>query len=308
MAINKGNFLRIRYKEYDVNLELRNKITLLRGDSATGKTKLVELIAAIDSLGRTDIIESSRDIIPLGPKNTGPFLDNKIYITDEVNSSTSVDFARNIKECNSNFIIINRDSLYSLNYGALDIYAMTKVNGKIKAFKKYENIENKDIFNRDAQNLIEDSRSGYQFYDSILKDVKSTNGASNIIDNISKNRIQNIILDEFSIGPYFDDIEKLSNENGIGIVLQGSFEDLLNKSLFQVTETEYTLRNVSGLEQSAEIKCKNNFEGIYKSYNKSKLNNWILEKPQKDVILEKLQEINKEFQEESKITSIGWKW
>lgn len=90
--------------------------------------------------------------------------------------------------------------------------------------------------------------------------------------------------------------------------MQGSFEDLLNKSLFKVTETEYTLRNVSGLEQSAEIKCKNNFEGIYKSYNKSKLSNWILGKPQKDVILKKLQEINKEFQEESKIASIGWKW
>lgn len=154
MVINKGNFLRIRYKEYDVNLELRNKITLLRGDSATGKTKLVELIAAIDSLGRTDIIESSRDIIPLGPKNTGPFLDNKIYITDEVNSSTSVDFARNIKECNSNFIIINRDSLYSLNYGAFDIYDMVKLKGKITAFKKYENMENKNIFNKNAQNLI----------------------------------------------------------------------------------------------------------------------------------------------------------
>lgn len=306
MATNKVNFLRIRYKEYDVNLELRNKITILRGDSATGKTKLVELITAIDSLGRTDIIESSRDIIPLGPKNTGPFLDNKIYITDEVNSSTSVDFARNIKECNSNFIIINRDSLYSLNYGAFDIYDMVKLRGKITAFKRYENIENKDIFNKNAQNLVEDSKSGYQFYSSILKDVKSTNGASNIVNFLSMGITQNIILDEYSIGPYFDNIEKLSRENDIGLLMQGSFEDLLNKSLFKVSETEYTLRNVSGLEQSAELKCKNNFSEIFKSYNKSKLNNWILEKPQKEVVLEKLREINKEFQEESKIMSIGW--
>ena len=308
MATNKVNFLRIKYKEYDVNLELRNKITILRGDSATGKTKLVELITAIDSLGRTDIIESSRDIIPLGPKNTGPFLDNKIYITDEVNSSTSVDFARNIKECNSNFIIINRDSLYSLNYGAFDIYDMVKLRGKIIAFKRYENIENKNIFNKNAQNLIEDSKLGYQFYSSILKDVKSTNGASNIVNFLSRGITQNIILDEYSIGPYFDNIEKLSRENDIGLLMQGSFEDLLNKSLFKVSETEYTLRNVSGLEQSAELKCKNNFSEIFKSYNKSKLNNWILEKPQKEVILKKLQEINKEFQEESKIMSIGWQW
>ena len=65
---------------------------------------------------------------------------------------------------------------------------------------------------------------------------------------------------------------------------------------------------MSGLEQSAELKCKNNFSEIFKSYNKSKLNNWILENPQKEVVLEKLQEINKEFQEESKIMSIGWQW
>lgn len=308
MTKNKVNFLRIRYKEYDVNLKLRNKITVLRGDSATGKTKLVELITAIDSLGRTDIIESSRDIIPLGPKNTGPFLDNKIYITDEVNSSTSVDFARNIKECNSNFIIINRDSLYSLNYGAFDIYDMVKLRGKITAFKRYENIENKNIFNKNAQNLLEDPKSGYQFYSSILKDVKSTNGASNIVNFLSRGITQNIILDEYSIGPYFDNIEKLSRENDIGLLMQGSFEDLLNKSLFKVSETEYTLRNVSGLEQSAELKCKNNFSEIFKSYNKSKLNNWILEKPQKEVVLEKLREINKEFHEESKIMPIGWQW
>lgn len=308
MAINKGNFLRIKYKEYDVNLNLRNKITILRGDSATGKTKLVELITAIDSLGRTDIIESSRDIIPLGPKNTGPFLDNKIYITDEVNSSTSVDFARNIKECNSNFIIINRDSLYSLNYGAFDIYDMVKLKGKITAFKRYENIENKNIFNKNAQNLIEDSKSGYQFYEAILRNVKSTNGAANIVNNIVNSVTQNIILDEYSIGPFIDPIEEISRKNGIGLVFQGSFEDLLNKSLFSVKETEYTLKNVSGLEQSAELKCKNNFSEIFKSYNKSKLNNWILEKPQKEIILEKLQEINKEFREESKIMSIRWQW
>lgn len=310
MEENKSDYLKIKYKAYNIDIEIRNKVTLLQGLSASGKTKLVELINAINTLQNTDIIESSKTLIPINSNNIGPFANNYIYFLDEINSSTTLEFAKNIKLCNSKFVIINRDSLFNLNYGMEDIYNIVKEKGKIIAVKKYKNIENKNLFNYMSENLIEDSKSGYQFYRNILNNVKTTNGAANIINKIRNgSNIQNIILDEYSIGPYIEPITRLSSENNIGLVLQGSFEDLIVKSIFKVNKFEYDMKNSAGLEQSAELKCKELFKEIYKNYKKSNLNNWLLEELQKEKIINEIKKINIEFKEEiinKQNTELNW--
>lgn len=138
MARSKVDYIKVNYKSYEIEIELRNKITILTGLSATGKTKLLELIQAISDLDKTGIVETSQEIIPLGPRNIGPFLDNKIYLMDELKPNTATTFNKNIKQCKSKFVIVTRDTLYNLNYGAYDIYEIYKEKLAIKAKLKYK--------------------------------------------------------------------------------------------------------------------------------------------------------------------------
>ncbi|MBP3818442.1 MAG: Fis family transcriptional regulator [Butyrivibrio sp.] len=111
-------------------MEIKRNITVIQGDSATGKTSLVDMVRSYSRLGEESGITISCDVpvkvlegpeweIVLGATS------NSIIIIDEGNSFiTSKKFAEKIKATDNYYVIITRENLYQLPYSVEEIYGM----------------------------------------------------------------------------------------------------------------------------------------------------------------------------------------
>ena len=105
---------RIQYK-FTV---LRN-ITILRGDSATGKTTLIDMIAAYQENG-----EGIR-----WQENLAMIHDSIVFIDEGDKFVASEDFARAVKNTDNYYVIATRASLFDLPYSIKEIYGIKNVSG-----------------------------------------------------------------------------------------------------------------------------------------------------------------------------------
>ena len=188
-------FIKSRYINYEI--EFNRKVTIIQGDSGTGKTKIVETIKELDSNGMASMFTSNGLKVYIlertstwetSIKNSV----NTLFLIDEECSwILSKDFAELVHKSDNYFIIISRDPIKSLNYSYEEIYEM-KNSGKFnRTVRKYK----LDKFNKLDKEceiiLIEDSNSGFEFYKAhIGVNVESTNGKTRI-KSILVNKIQN---------------------------------------------------------------------------------------------------------------------
>ena len=133
VARNKNN-----YYEFT----LHRNITILRGNSGSGKTKLFELIADYNSFGKSSDAKVTCDcpIIAYEGRNWQrdiSEIENSVIIVDEENSRfiNSVDFARTIKGTSNYYLLITRNYLPQLPYSVEEIYELSG-RGKNKKFVK----------------------------------------------------------------------------------------------------------------------------------------------------------------------------
>ena len=120
---------RLRY-EFTI---FRN-ITIIRGDSATGKTTLLDLLAAYyrDGEGSGVIVRCEVPCVVIGGQHWRESLapiHGSIVFIDECNSFVkSEDFAVSVKESDNYFVIVTRDDLPNLPYSVNEIYGIRKSN------------------------------------------------------------------------------------------------------------------------------------------------------------------------------------
>ena len=121
---------RIQYK-----FTITRNITILRGDSATGKTTLINMIAAYqqdkESSGVTII--SQKDCVVLTTYNWQIILsqlDDKIVFIDEGASFVKTkEFAKMIQNSTNYYVIVTRVSLFELPYSVKEIYGIKNSSG-----------------------------------------------------------------------------------------------------------------------------------------------------------------------------------
>ena len=245
--------VKVSNRNVHFSFDITRNITVIRGDSATGKTTLINLLSEYENFGKQSgvtlvcdkrcrvLTEADWEIRLQNMK------DSIIFIDEGNRFIKSTDFARCVRESDNYYVIITRESLYNLPYSVEEIYEMRKIRHNMTLGKVYNGIrkfysdipvENNRI--TDTETIItEDSNSGHEFFLHVADQngihCISAHGKSNIFHTVQglkeKHKIC-IIADGAAFGAEMDRLYKLQavQPGRITMYLPESFEWLILKS------------------------------------------------------------------------------
>jgi hypothetical protein len=299
---------------------IRRNITIIQGNSATGKTTLVDMIReAVNnpSGASVDLVCDKKCFVLDGTlwKEQLTAVSNSIVFIDEGNEFIkTIEFSKFIQNTDNYYVIVTRESLPTLPYSVEEIYGI-KSSGKYgkleQKFNEFYRIYGSDIYKQSIHPdtvLTEDSNSGYQFFKSICDDThikcESLNGKSNIFQYLNSHDNENIlvIVDGAAFGSEMHRVtELIKDKKGVAIYLPESFEWLVllsgivkNSMLNSILE-----RPADYIESKEYFSWERFFTAIlidmtkdsYLAYTKKKLNSIYLTDTVKKSILDEIKYI-----------------
>lgn len=310
LVIIGNNVLRYQF-------EIRRNITIIKGDSATGKTTLVDMVREYYENGKQSGIELRCDktCVVLEGRQWKKLLEeihDSIVFIDEGNAFITTDeFSTVLKESDNYYVIVTRESLPNLPYSVEEIYGI-KNSGKYgtlqqsyqEFYRIYGDVKNNIPFNPDIV-IVEDSNAGYEFYESVSEnrnwETVSAEGKSNIYKVLKKYDDKNalVIADGAAFGPEIDRVmKKVDASVGKAVFLPESFEWLVLKSeIMQNKDVETILEEPSDFIESQEYMSWERFftelliektKNTYLRYSKSLLNEAYKTKKIQDKILKEI--------------------
>ncbi|MBP3242210.1 MAG: Fis family transcriptional regulator [Oribacterium sp.] len=131
----------IQNKRIHYEFDLCRNITILKGDSATGKTTLIEMIQEYMDQGPDSMVSIQSDKrcgVISGSTWKGQlseFTDALIFIDEGNNFVLTDEFAKAIKESDNYYVIVSREGLPNLPYSVDEIYGIHK-SGKYADLKQ----------------------------------------------------------------------------------------------------------------------------------------------------------------------------
>lgn len=245
----------VKTKQVSFELVLERQITIIRGDTATGKSYFAESIhqyeqeVGSNTNHTVKVISDFKSVSvitnPTEVETKLKGISGGLIIMDEVVvSAMQTKLAEIILGSDNYFILITRLSLEMLPYSIWEIYEFNS-NLAIENGKSYtktisiRRYKGSNIEFRASKLLVEDSGTGYTFFKQLFPntDVVSANGNSNIhniIENWSETCVNSrigIILDSAAYGPYIDRLMSIIsddiNGNEFVIFTPESFEWLM---------------------------------------------------------------------------------
>ncbi len=189
-------------------LTIKRNITILKGNSATGKTELIRLISEYEASGASSGITLRCDtecrVLTAADweLRLKAMIKSIIFIDETAAFIHTKRFAELVKGSDNYFVIVSRDDLSQLPYSIDEIYGLRDATDRQK-YKTYKRIYNEmyKIYNFETNQdfapelvITEDSNSGFEFF-KILYSGKcvSAHGKSNICDQIRKNNQKKIL-------------------------------------------------------------------------------------------------------------------
>ena len=299
---------RLRYE-----FTISRNITIIRGDSATGKTTLLDLLNSYDRDGESSGVLVKCDVpcvVISGQRweENLQVIHNSIVFIDECNRFIkSEDFAVRVKESDNYFVIVTREDLPNLPYSVKEIYGIRE-SGKYAGLKQvynefyclYGELENAELAQEDVV-IAEDSNAGFDFFSSLCDgSVKciSANGKSNVFKALQKHREEKVLViaDGAAFGCEMEKVMQLIRiGRRIALYLPESFEWLiLNAGIFDDSELKAILNAPSEYVDSQEFFSWERFftdllvkksHGTYLQYNKRSLNKAYLQEKIKNKIV-----------------------
>lgn len=303
-------------KKLRYEFDIKRNITIIRGDSATGKTTLIEMLDNYQRRGISsgvDVISEKKLVIAETDdweyrieKNPG-----SIIFVDEGNSFvTTQEFAEKVKGADNYFVLIIRDSLPNLPYSVEEIYGIRtsdKYAGLKQVYHEFYHLYGKqDLLGKEKIDkiIIEDSNAGYDFFNFLLERkcpaVISAEGKSNIINILKKDnsKYDLVIADGAAFGSEMNKIEALILcGRKIILYLPESFEwILLSADIFHDSEIKEILQTPENhIDSTLFFSWERYFttlliektKGTYLQYQKKNLNSSYLQ----GKIIEKIKEI-----------------
>jgi hypothetical protein len=134
----------IQNRRVKFEFDIKRNITIVRGDSGTGKTTLVSMVDTYDRLGTDSGIDISCDkrCLTLNSSKWEAVLDSvndSIIFIDEENTMIKTDaFAKKIRSTDNYYVIVTRESLPNLPYSVEEIYGIHR-SGKYADMKQTYN-------------------------------------------------------------------------------------------------------------------------------------------------------------------------
>jgi hypothetical protein len=183
---------RVRYE-----LDIKRNITIIRGDSATGKTTLIQMLESAYSLGESSGIEvvCEKTCRTLGGKDWDIVManihDQIVFIDEENNFIKSQEFAVAVKNSDNYYVIVTREDLPNLPYSVEEIYGI-HTSGKYHNMNRYFNEMHK-IYGSDNKTNV--GKQGY------LYDWRMANDSYSADYDIAKSDIpQSIVVEDSNSG------------------------------------------------------------------------------------------------------------
>lgn len=140
--------IKVSTKRVEYNLKINRNITIIKGDSATGKSTLISLIHRYYEQGNKSGVklQCNKVCMTLGGKDWQKLLvgvtDTIVFIDEGNNFVKSHDFAREVQSSNNYYVIITRESLKSLPYSINEVYGIKELGHKRKTEKTYNEMYN----------------------------------------------------------------------------------------------------------------------------------------------------------------------
>ena len=306
-----------KYLKYE--FELRRNLTIIRGDSATGKTTLVDMIRTHMNDGENGPVSLNCDkgcYVVEGNLWKGQ-LDNiqdSIVFIDEGNEFVKTkDFARAIQQTDNYYVIVTREGLPALPYSVEEVYGI-RTSGKYGTLKRsyhsfyriYPDSTTEKI--KPEKILTEDSNSVYQFFDAVCTEHQmqcdTANGKSNVFSYLKVHKDEKILViaDGAAFGPEMNRVLQLvQTRKNLALYLPESFEWLiLSSGILKDAETTQILQTPSGYIDSKEYFSWERYftalltektAGTYLNYTKKTLNEAYLRDGVKNAILGQMQKV-----------------
>lgn len=303
-----------KYLKYE--FELRRNLTIIRGDSATGKTTLVDMIRTHMNDGESGPVTLNCDkscYVVEGNLWKGQ-LDNiqdSIVFIDEGNEFVKTkDFARAIQQTDNYYVIVTREGLPALPYSVEEVYGI-RTSGKYGTLKRsyhsfyriYPDSTTEKI--KPEKILTEDSNSGYQFFDAVCTEHQmqcdTANGKSNIFSYLKVHKDEKILViaDGAAFGPEMDRVLQLvQTRKNLALYLPESFEWLiLSSGILKDAETTQILQTPSNyIDSKKYFSWERYFTELltektsrtYLNYTKKTLNEAYLNDGTKNAILRQM--------------------
>lgn len=236
---------RIRY-----DFEIKRNITVVRGDSATGKTALIDMIQDYYENGNASAVELHCDkqcTVLTGKtweEQLSSMKDSIVFIDEGNNFVTSREFSAAIQNTDNYYVIATREGIPTLPYSVEEIYGIRN-SGKYGMLKRtynefYHLYQSTDY----RQNIVpekiitEDSNSGFHFFQCLCeRDGRmvcvSAQGKSNIFAAAVKEPEKTILViaDGAAFGSEMEKmIQLVRGRSHIKLYLPESFEWIILKS------------------------------------------------------------------------------
>lgn len=241
----------VESKKVKYDFTIKRNITILTGDSGSGKTVLIDLIHDYRRYGSDSGVFLSCDCECRTIDNEDwerqiKEISNSIIFIDEGNRFlTSKRFAELVQQSDNYFVLATREKLPMLPYSVNEIYGFRKSGKFHEARQKYNEIYHLygEISEQDVVApefvITEDSNSGYDFFKELSKQKSipciSAYGKSNIIkslqesENIDGTRL--VIVDGAAFGSEMRDVsEYLKTDKDVVLYAPESFEWILLSS------------------------------------------------------------------------------
>ena len=303
-----------KYLKYE--FELRRNLTIIRGDSATGKTTLVDMIRTHMNDGESGPVTLNCDkgcYVVEGNLWKGQ-LDNiqdSIVFIDEGNEFVKTkDFVRAIQQTDNYYVIVTREGLPALPYSVEEVYGI-RTSGKYGTLKRsyhsfyriYPDSTTEKI--KPEKILTEDSNSGYQFFDAVCTEHQmqcdTANGKSNVFSYLKVHKDEKILViaDGAAFGPEMDRVLQLvQTRKNLALYLPESFEWLiLSSGILKDAEIVQILRTPSNyIDSKKYFSWERYFTELltektsrtYLNYTKKTLNEAYLNDGTKNAILRQM--------------------
>ena len=230
-------------------LELERNITILSGDSATGKTTLIEMLRDFEESSRSSgiTVHCKRPCRVLTNADWEYRLNgirDSIVFLDEGNAFVKSEaFARAIQNSSNYYVIVTRESLYQLPYSVNAILKLktTGRRGKtyVRAYPQYDHLADPvSEISRIQEIVTEDSNAGHEMFEHIATknhiSCISAQGKSNVFSQLVNRTADRVLViaDGAAFGSELEKIYQLmeAQPNKITLYLPESFEWLVLRS------------------------------------------------------------------------------
>ena len=307
---------RVRY-----DFELRRNLTILRGDSATGKTTLIDMVQEHMNNGTGSSIDLVCDkpcYVIEGATWPGQLslMQDSIVFIDEGNPFVwSDEFSKVIQATDNYYVIASREGLPNLPYSITEIYGI-RTGGRYGGLKQHYNefyhIYGSEDIEPEAHPKVvitEDSNSGYQFFHEVCAEAEidciPAGGKSSILPVARSIKTESevlLIADGAAFGSEIDRVMKfLRGHKNICLYAPESFEWLvLSSNPLNLNEIREVLENPSEAIESRNYFSWEQFftkfltektVGTWLQYSKTHLNPSYLKGTVRKEILDKMDKI-----------------